>query len=144
MNDDRFKQEWKISWSGFVSGEMNAANTSDCPRSGEYTIWEREISDKERLISNAIANSPYSSYSQLVKSEVSICSTSLSGCQYLARAIIRNKPRLLERGDLTKTVMLLANSQSYEFDYSRILQPRKWDEDAYRWIIKLISAEKYS
>lgn len=144
LNDDRFKQEWKISWSGFVSEEMNAANTSDCPRSGEYTIWEREISDKERIISNAIANSPYSSYSQLVKSEVSICSKSLSGCQYLARAIIRNKPRLLERGDLTKTVILLAKSQSYEFDYSRILQPRKWDEVAYRWIIKSITTGKYS
>jgi hypothetical protein len=141
LNDERFKKEWSIAWSGFVSGEMNVASTSDCPRSGAYTIWEREIPEKERLISNTIANTPYSIYSELIKSEVSSCSISSSGCQYLARAIIRNKPKLLERGDLTKTVMLLANSQSYEFDYSRILQPRKWDENAYRWIIKLIKSE---
>jgi hypothetical protein len=142
VNNKRFAKEWTIAWSGYVSVEMSPANSSECPRNGSYTIWQRKIPEKERLISNAIASEPFSVYSQRIKAEISSCSTSNSGCQYLTRSIIRNRGLLLERNELTKAVELLAKSPSYKFDYLKVLQPRKWDKEAVHLLTQMMQSGK--
>ena len=142
INNKRFAKEWTIAWSGYVSVEMSPSNSSECPRNGSYTIWERKIPEKERLISNAIASEPFSVYSQRIKAEISSCSTSNSGCQYLTRSIIRNRGLLLERNELTKAVELLAKSPSYKFDYLKVLQPRKWDKEAVHLLTQMMQSGK--
>jgi len=141
INNVNFEKEWQIVWSGYVSEEMNPTDSSGCPRNGQYTIWERGMPEKERSMSAMIATEPFSVFSKRLKSEISICSATNSGCQYLTRAIIRNKALLLNKGELSKTVKLLAQSPSYQYDYFRILQPRNWDKEATSSLLYLMKSE---
>jgi hypothetical protein len=141
INNVKFEKGWRIAWSGYVSGEMNPTDSSGCPRNGRYTIWERIIPERERSISVVLATEPFSSYSERLKSEISTCSATNSGCQYLTRAIIRNKALLLNRDELIQTVELLAKSPSYEYDYYKIIQPRNWDKKATSSLTYLMESE---
>lgn len=144
INNEKFKKQWRVAWSGYVSGEMNPPDSSGCPRDGRYTIWERIIPEKERSISIVLATEPFSIYSKRFKAEMSTCASINSGCQYLTRAIVRNKALLLNKNELNKAVKLLAKSPSYEYDYYKILQPRNWDKKATSSLIYLMKSEKKS
>jgi hypothetical protein len=141
ISDQRFKSEWKIAWTGYVSDEMSNLNMTNCPRSGAYTIWKRDIPKPERALSTSIATEPFSVFSELIRSEVRKCSQSASGCQHVTRAIVRNRALLLDDQQLVQTVKLLAGSPSYKYDYLRIIQPRNWDKQAYEYVISLMNSK---
>jgi hypothetical protein len=134
----KFNVEWKLSWSGFVSEEMNPSIDMPCPRVNKYSIWARNIPENERQLSEAIAVESFESYSQIIKEYLGVCNSQPYGCEFISRAIIRNKAHLIREGSLEKTVNLMAGLKSYEFNSLRILQPRKWDERAYRLAVGLI------
>jgi len=141
ISDQRFKSDWKIAWTGYVSDEMSNLNMTNCPRSGAYTIWKRDIPKPERLLSTSIATEPFSVFSELIRSEVRKCSQSASGCQHVTRAIVRNRALLLDDQQLVHTVKLLTSSPSYKYDYLRIIQPRNWDKQAYEYVISLMNSK---
>jgi hypothetical protein len=140
--DQRFKSNWKIAWSGTVSIEMNDKPMPECPRNGRYTIWKRTIPVEEMEITLAIANDPFQVYSRKVIAATQSCGQSASGCQYLTRAIIRNRALLIQENTLLKTVELLIGSPSYKFDYLKVMQPRNWEEDAYLHYINLTGSNR--
>ena len=144
VNDQRFKSEWIIVWTGYVSDEMSNLNMTNCPRNGTYTIWRRDVPKLERTLSTSIATEPFSVFSELIREEVQKCSQSAAGCQHVTRAIVRNRALLLDDQQLVQTVMLLADSPSYEYDYLRIIQPRNWDESAYEFVTSLMHAKNSS
>lgn len=144
ISDQRFKSEWKIAWTGYVSDEMSNLNMTNCPRSGAYTIWKRDIPKPERSLSISIATESFSVFSELIRSEVRKCSQSASGCQHVTRAIVRNRALLLDNQQLVQTVKLLTSSPSYKYDYLRIVQPRNWDKSAYEFVTSLILAKNSS
>lgn len=144
INDQRFKSEWKIAWTGYVSDEMSNLNMTNCPRSGTYTIWKRDIPKIERALSTSVATEPFSVFSELIRGEVRKCSQNAVGCQHVTRAIVRNRALLLDNQQLVQTVKLLASSPSYEYDYLRIIQPRNWDESAYEFLTGLMHAKNSS
>jgi hypothetical protein len=141
-SDQRFKTEWKIAWSGYVSDEMSNLKMTNCPSGGTYTIWKRDIPDLERSISTSIATEPFSVFSELIKVEVQKCSLRANGCQHVTRAIIRNRALLLESRQLVQTVELLAKSPSYKYDYFRLIQPRGWDKQAYEYLVSLLKSNR--
>lgn len=140
--NERFKSEWEIAWTGFVSEEMSPTLMPECPRNGQYTIWKRLIPEKERNLSSVIASESFSDYSVKINQEIVSCSTSVVGCQYITRSIIRNRALLIKENKLVATTNLLRNSPSYELDYLRLLQPRNWDEGAYAALVTLINSPK--
>jgi hypothetical protein len=142
QTNKRFKSEWEIAWTGVVSEEMSPTSLPECPRNGQYTIWRRLIPEKERELSSVIASESFSDYSVKIKQEIDSCSTSVVGCQYITRSIIRNRALLIKENNLVATTNLLRNSPSYELDYLRLLQPRNWDESAYAALVTLINSPK--
>jgi hypothetical protein len=134
----KFNAEWKLAWSGFLSEELNPSVDMPCPGGNNYSIWARNIPENERRLSEAIAVESYMFYSKMIKEELRVCNSQLYGCEFISRAIIRNKAHLIQQGSLEKTVKLLADLKSFEFDSLRILQPRKWDERAYPLAVGMI------
>jgi hypothetical protein len=130
LKNPKFRAEWKLSWSGYVSSEMSSRKNTSCPRKGRYSIWERSIPQNERLLSQSIAKETFREYSEKIRQELENCTRNARDCEIVSRAVIRNKAKLIESGTLEKTVKLLEGTKSYEFASLRILQPRAWDTKA--------------
>jgi hypothetical protein len=126
-----FKSEWKLSWSGYVSKEMNPRTDTLCPYKGKYSIWARSIPYDERMLSHSIATGTFEEFSKQINRQLDFCNNDLKACEVVSRAIIRNKGKLLKNGTLKRTVKLLEGQKLYEFESLRILQPRGWDSKAF-------------
>jgi hypothetical protein len=138
LKNPKFRAEWKLSWSGYVSSEMSSRNNTSCPRKGKYSIWKRSIPQNERLLSQSIAKETFREYSEKIRLELENCTRNARDCEIVSRAVIRNKAKLIESGTLEKTVKLLEGTKSYEFASLRILQPRAWDTKALSLVDKIL------
>ncbi len=141
LASEKFKNEWVLTWSGFVSEEMNPPNGIECHGQRAYSIWKRNIPIEERILSEAIAAENFEEYSNRIRAELELCRSTFQGCEYVARGIIRNKANLIRTGLLDETVKLLENEHSYEFDSLRILQPRGWADKAMALVEKIVLSD---
>ena len=141
LKNSKFGAEWRLSWTGFVSQEMNPGTNKSCPNNGEYSIWTRKIPQDERMLSQEIATGAFQEFSKQIHRKVKFCRLELSNCEMVSRSIIRNKAKLIENGTLERTVKLLEGTKSYEFESLRILQPRGWDSKALQYVHKILKKD---
>jgi hypothetical protein len=139
VTDSRFKDNWEIAWSGNVSTEFNTPAQKDCPRNGAYTIWKKIIPVNEMELTEYIANNPFELFSEHVKADMNKCTIANNErhrCEYVTRAILRNRVKLLTDKNLLSTVNLMHSSPTYRFDYLRVIEPRRWGLKAYKEFLK--------
>jgi hypothetical protein len=143
LQSPKFLAEWKLSWSGYVSKEMNPGTNIGCPRNGEYSIWTRSVPQDELNLSRVIANGTFREYSRQIQRQVDICKRNSDACGLLSRSVIRNKANLIHSGNLEKTVNLLQGTRIYELARLRILQPRGWDTKAFHLVNQILKEDTF-
>jgi hypothetical protein len=141
LNSEKFKTNWEVRWRGQVSNEFNVPQQLQCPEKGVYTIWGKKISSKEDSLSVFLALGKAKPIIQRVNSEIQEClqiGEKNYRCEYVARAILRNRATLLERNLLSDALDALRPSPSFEFDKLRISEPRAWQIKAQKEFLKLV------
>jgi hypothetical protein len=139
VTDSRFKDNWEIAWSGDVSAEFNTPAEISCPRNGAYTIWKKVIPVNEIELTEYIANNPFELFSERIKLDMDKCiiaNSERDRCEYVTRAILRNRVKLLADKNLLAAVNLMNSSPTYSFDYLRVIEPRGWGLKAYKEFLK--------